>query len=106
MSAENLLYFQVIIFFLVYFLRTLLITGYTHLKFRKNLDTLQLMIKYFFIQFFTLTPLMRKKLEPKGFDFKIYRRFQQKFIIYYFILWVLLFFILFLIAKIYLQAFS
>jgi hypothetical protein len=106
MRAEDLLYYQTIIFFFVYFLRTLLITGYTHLKFRKNIETFQMMTRYFLIQFFTLTPILRKKLEPKGYDFKIYRRFQQKFMVYYFVLWILLFSILFLIAKIYLHAFS
>jgi hypothetical protein len=106
MRAENLLYYQSILFVFVYFLRTLLITGYKHLKLRKNLQTLQLMTKYFLIQFFTLTPILKKKLEPKGYDFKVYRRFQQKFMIYYFILWILLFSILYFIAKIYLQAFN
>ena len=106
MRAENLLYYQAILFLFVYFLRALLITGYVHLKFRKNFQTFRLMTKYFLIQFFTLTPILKKKLEPKGYDFKVYKRFQQKFMIYYFILWILLFFILYLIAKIYLQAFN
>jgi hypothetical protein len=106
MRAESLLYYLVVFFFFFYFLRTLLITGYKHLKFRRNTHTLQLMTKYFLFELFTLGPILKKKLEPKGYDFKVYKRFQQKFMVYYFILWILLFTILFLIAKIYLQAFN
>ena len=106
MRSENLLDYQIVVFLILYFLRTLLITGYNHLKFKKDVRTLKLMTIDFIKVSLSLAPLMKRKLDPKGYDFKIYQRFQKKFIVYYYMMWFILFCILFLSAKIYLNAFS
>lgn len=64
-----------------------------------------MMVSDFISKALRLQPLLQQKLEPKGYDFKLYQRFQRKFNFYYAILWISLFGILFLVARIYLNAF-
>jgi hypothetical protein len=92
-------------FGVIYFLSTLLMTGYLYIKTKITSDIFKQMIKDFFRIFFTLQAVTQRRLDPKGYDYKIYVRFQKRYIIYYFALWILLFFILFLAAKKYLNAF-
>jgi hypothetical protein len=73
-------------FGVIYFLSTLLMTGYLYIKTKITSDVLKQMIKDFFRIFFTLQAVTQRRLDPKA-------------------LWVLLFFILFLAAKKYLNAF-
>jgi len=106
MNAENLLNAQIILFFGLYIMRTLLITGYDNLKYLNGKVPLKNFFKDFIKYFFSSTPLIQKRLEPRGYDHKMYIRFQKRFGLYYFALWILLFSILFFAAKIYLNAFS
>jgi len=94
-----------IAFGVIYAFSTLLMVGYDHLKNSISGATLKLMMKDYVRYFFSLKPLQTRKLNPKGYDYKIYVRFQRRYVLYYFALWLLLFIILFLAAKIYLNAF-
>lgn len=102
---ERLLYVFVIIFLFLYFLRGLLMVGYESLKFKNNFKKSGTIMKGLLQNFLMLKPLLQSKLAPKGVDYKLYERFQRKSTIYYTGLWICLFFILFLSAKIYLNAF-
>jgi hypothetical protein len=94
-----------ITFGVIYAFSTLLMVGYNHLKNSFSAANMKLMVKDYLLYFFTLKPLQTRKLNPKGYDYKLYMRFQRRYILYYFALWILLFIILFLAAKIYLKAF-
>jgi hypothetical protein len=104
--AEKLLNLQIILFAVIYFFRTLLITGYEHLKFKRGEVSFSIMALHFIKVFFSIMPLSKKTLEPRGFDHKVYVRFQRRFVMYYFMLWILLFSMLFFTANIYLKAFN
>ena len=64
-----------------------------------------MMVTDYFKKALRLQPLLQRQLEPKGYDYKLYTRFQKRFTKYYIALWFLLFVILFLSAKVYLDAF-
>jgi len=102
---QELFYTVVIVFFLLYVLRGLLMVGYDNLKFKNNFKKSGTIAKGLMENLFTLKPLLQKKLTPKGIDYKVYERFQQKSTIYYAGLWICLFIILFLGASIYMGAF-
>ena len=79
--------------------------GYDYLKYRSKSEHATKMIGELFLKLISLKPLLQRKLEPKGYDFKLYQRFQNKFAVYYTALWVMLFLVLVLSAKVYLNAF-
>lgn len=100
---EMILFALIALFLLIYILKALLLVGYNHYKYKtKNAGA---MLSELLTIMFTLKPLAQKRLEPKGYDYKLYERFQKKNIIYYTVLWIFLFLILFLVAKIYLELF-
>jgi hypothetical protein len=103
---EKIFNAQLILFIVIYILRALLITGYNNLKFKTGEVPFTVIFNQFAKILFSRLPLTQKLLEPRGYDYKIYVRFQKRFVIYYFVLWVLLFSILFFAANIYLRAFS
>ena len=104
-KTQNLLLAAFSAFLIIYFMSTLLITGYIHIKNKFSSAVFKQMMKDFFKSFFTLQAITHRRLDPKGYDYKIYVRFQRRYVFYYFALWVLLFVILFLAAKKYLNAF-
>jgi hypothetical protein len=103
---EKIFNAQLLLFVVVYFLRALLITGYNNLKFKTGEVPFKSIFNEFVRTLFSKLPLTQKLLEPRGYDYKVYVRFQKRFVIYYFTLWVLLFSILFFAANIYLRAFN
>ena len=102
---QYLLYGMLACFVATYLLRNLLLVGYNHLKYKAGKEKSRLLLRDFIRKALQLRPLTQIKLEPKGYDFKIYQRFQRKFGFYYAVLWFCLFGILFLVARIYLNAF-
>lgn len=106
MTAEKLLNAQILLFFLIYILRTLLMAGYENLKYDTSKISMKSFLAEYIKHFFSTAPLIQKRLEPRGYDYKIFIRFQKRFVLYYFFLWILLFSILFFAANIYLQAFK
>jgi len=103
---EKIFNAQILLFVVIYFLRALLITGYNNLKFKTGEVSFKALFNQFLQTVFSKLPLTQKLLEPRGYDYKIYVRFQKRFVIYYFVLWLLLFSILFFAANIYLRAFN
>lgn len=79
--------------------------GYEFYKYHDKSGYRIKMLKAFFKKIIQLKPILQKRLEPKGYDYKMYKRFNTKGEVYYFGLWGSLFAILFLIARIYLGAF-
>lgn len=104
--TELLLYASAGLFLLIYLFSTLLMVGYDHMKYKDSREKTGMMINDFFRKAIRLRPLLQRQLEPKGYDYKLYSRFQKRFSKYYFALWILLFAILFLAAKVYLNAFN
>ena len=102
---QLLLYLFILFFFLLYFLRGLLMAGYENLQHKNNYKKSGPVVKSLVHLILTLKPLFHRKLKPKGVDYKIYERFQKKAMFYYTFMWMSLFIILFLAAKIYLNAF-
>jgi hypothetical protein len=105
LQPNNILLLASIMFLVIYFMSTLLMTGYLHIKNKFSGAVFKEMTKDFLKYFFTLQAVTRRRLDPKGYDYKIYVRFQKRYILYYFALWILLFMILFLSARRYLGAF-
>jgi hypothetical protein len=106
MDKLHLLYYAILALFVtIYIMRSVLMVGYEHIKFRNKREQAGKMIKEFVSTVISFKPLFQKKLEPKGYDYKLYNRFQRKFVIYYSILWVCLFLILFFSAKLFLGLF-
>ncbi len=102
---QALLYAIVLFFLLLYFLRGLLMVGYDNWKYKNNLKKSGAIAKGLLQNLLTLKPLLQKSLSSKGIDYKVYARFQRKSTLYYFALWLCLFAILFLTAKLYLNLF-
>lgn len=106
MDKLHLLYYGILsLFLLIYTLRTVLMVGYDHIKFKNKKEYAGQMLKDFLVKFTSFKPLFQRKLEPKGYDYKLYNRFQSKFVLYYAVLWTALFLILFFTAKIFLGLF-
>jgi hypothetical protein len=103
---EKIFNAQLILFVVIYVLRSLLITGYNNLKFKSGEIAFKVIFTQFVKTLFSKLPLTQKLLEPRGYDYKVYVRFQKRFVLYYFALWILLFSILFFAANIYLRAFN
>lgn len=101
----ELLFFAFIAFFLlIYLLRAFLMVGYENIKYRGKSDYATKIGRELMQKLIGLKPLVQGKLEPKGYDYKVYARYQKKFQFYYIILWINLFSILMLFAVIYLGA--
>jgi len=103
--AEYLLIALILVFLMTYLLRSILMVGYEYLKYKSKREQAGELLSDLVKIIIGLKPIFQRKLEPKGYDFKVQQRFQKKFTIYYIIIWVSLFLILFLVAKIYLDAF-
>ncbi len=104
LTKDNLLLALTAFFLLIYFFRALLMVGYDHIKYKNKAQKAGKMSKELLLKILGLQPLLQRKLEPKGHDYKVYERFQKKFSLYYIALWLCLFGILFLYAHIYLGA--
>ncbi|MFY7879903.1 MAG: hypothetical protein ACOVP6_07515 [Lacibacter sp.] len=102
---QKIFYILVAIFILSYFLRSVLMVGYDHLKFKSKRENAGLFFKDLLLVMISLKPVTQRLLTPKGYDFKLHRRFQNKFTLYYVVIWISLFLILFLTAKLYLNIF-
>lgn len=105
LMQEYLLFGLIGIFLLAYLLRSVLMTGYDHFKFRSKKEQAGNLASDLIKKIFSLKPIFQRKLPPKGYDIKVHQRYQQKSTIYYIIIWTTLFLILFLASKIYLDAF-
>lgn len=97
---------MIALFVFVYLLRSILMAGYERLNTKtergqKRNSLLQLILSIMV----TLKPLRESKLRARSIDQKKHALFQFKATIYYYMLWLTLFAILFLLAKIYLDAF-
>lgn len=103
--TQGFFYAIVFLFFLLYVMRGLLMVGYDNLKYKNNLKKSGTIAKGLIMKLLTLKPLLQNKLTPKGVDYKVYERFQKKSALYYVVLWVCLFMMLFLGARIYMNAF-
>jgi ABC-type transport system involved in cytochrome bd biosynthesis fused ATPase/permease subunit len=100
---KEYLFFALIAFFLfIYLLRAVLMVGYDHIKYKNKAEHAGKMSKEILRKLIGLQPLLQTKLMPKGYDYKLYERFQKKFRLYYIALWLSLFAILFLAANLYL----
>ncbi len=101
-----LLYGMIALFVLIYLLRSILMAGYERLNAKnekgQHSDSLSQLLLNTII---TLKPLREAKLRARSIDQKRHLVFQQKATVYYYLLWLTLFAILFLAAKIYLDAF-
>jgi len=102
---QVLLYSLIAFFLFIYFLRALLFAGYESLQHRTNLKKTGILAKLVLNKMLTLKPIFQIKLPAKGIDHKVHQRFQSKAWMYYWLLWLTLFAILFLAARIYLNAF-
>lgn len=100
-----LLYGTVLLFSFVYLLRALLMAGYERLNARNEKSEVQPLLQLLLVGMLTLKPLREVKLKARSIDQKKHLVFQKKASFYYYVLWVLLFIILFFVAKVYLNAF-
>ncbi len=102
-TIEKIFFALIALFLFVYVLKGFLLVGYNHYKYKSK--SAGVMLSELLRVLITLKPIIHKRLEPKGYDYKMYERFQKKYVTYYAILWICLFIILFLVAKIYLGLF-
>ncbi|HEX4958981.1 MAG TPA: hypothetical protein VFV46_12440 [Lacibacter sp.] len=102
---EYLLYAIIALFMTAYFLRSVLMVGYEHFKFKSKREQAGKLFTDLISIIVSLKPLFQRRLTPKGYDFKVQLRYQKKFNVYYVVIWSSLFLILFLAARIYLDAF-
>lgn len=100
-----LLYAAVFVFIVVFMLRALLMAGYENINQKHERRKTSSIFKGWLNQMLLLKPIGQPKLKPRSIDHKVHMRFQRKSTLYYYALWICLFVILFLIAKIYLGAF-
>ena len=101
----RLLYGSIALFFLLYLLRGLLMAGYEHLNMRNDKEKKRLLLSDWVRKLLLLKPISQFKLSPKSIDYKKHVRFQNRSAFYYYALWACLFTILFLAARIFLDAF-
>lgn len=102
---QILFYALLVATLLLYFMRGLLMAGYDNIKYKNNLKKSGTVAKSLVQILVTLKPLLQRKLAPKGVDYKVYARFQTKSTLYYTALWICLFLLLFIAARLYLNAF-
>ena len=103
----NLLLFGMIaLFLLTYLLRSILMAGYERLNIKHEKGKYGKSLAQILLEtMITLKPLLEPKLRARSIDQKRHLIFQKKATVYYFALWLSLFAILFLAAKIHLEAF-
>jgi ABC-type multidrug transport system fused ATPase/permease subunit len=100
-----LLYGSFALLFILYVMRALLMSGYDNLNVKHIERTNQSVMKGWVNKMLRLKPITQMKLNPRSIDHKIHMRFQKKATLYYYGIWACMFAILFLAAKIYLDAF-
>lgn len=100
-----LLYGFFALLLLLYVMRALLMAGYDNLNLKHVQRNNNSLIRGWMQKMLQLKPITQMKLNPRSIDHKIHIRFQKKATIYYYGIWVCLFAILLLVAKIYLGAF-
>ena len=100
-----LLYGLLALFILLYLLRALLMAGYDRLNAKNEKSSHSPLSSLFAANIVTLRPLREPKLRARSIDQKRHLVFQKKATAYYYLLWISLLAILFLAAKIYLDAF-
>lgn len=98
-------YAAIFAFAVLYILRALLMAGYDNLNLKHEQRTGNSIMKGWLSKMLQLLPLSQSKLNPRSIDHKVHIRFQKKSTLYYYALWACLFAILFLAAKIFLDAF-
>lgn len=103
---EKLFVIAICFFLIIYLLRAVLMVGYEHFKYQSKREYAGQMINDLLRKLISFKPLMQRRLEPKGYDYKVHQRFQTKCEVYYFLLWASLFVILFLFARLYLDLFT
>ena len=101
----QLLYGSIALFFLLYFLRGLLMAGYDHLNMKHDRRKNEMLMRGWRSKLLRLKPITQFKLTPKSIDYKKHVRFQKQATFYYYLIWACLFTILFLCARIFLDAF-
>jgi hypothetical protein len=101
----RLLYGSIALFFFFYLLRGLLMAGYEQLNLKNDKRKRDLILRGWAGKLLTLKPLSQFKLSPKSIDYKKHLRFQKQSAFYYYVIWACLFIILFLCARIFLDAF-
>jgi hypothetical protein len=100
-----LLYAAVFIFVVVFILRALLMAGYENMNQKHERRKTSSIFKGLLNQILLMKPIGQPKLRPRSIDHKVHMRFQRKSTIYYYALWICMFIILYLVAKIYMGAF-
>lgn len=100
-----LLYGSFALLFVLYVLRALLMAGYDNLNLKHVQRNNNSLMRGWLKKMLRLKPITQMKLNPRSIDHKIHVRFQKKATLYYYGIWACLFAILFLAAKIYLDAF-
>lgn len=100
-----LLYGALFLFALLYALRALLMAGYDNQNLKYAQRSGNSIVKGWVQKMLQLKPITQQQLKPHSIDAKVHIRFQRKSTFYYYSLWICMFMILFLGAKIYLDAF-
>ncbi|RXK57707.1 hypothetical protein ESA94_19470 [Lacibacter luteus] len=100
-----MLYGMIALFMFFYLLRALLMAGYERLNAKHDKNRPVSFGNRFLSIVLKLKPLLQSRLRAVSIDQKKHLVFQQKATVYYYLLWLTLFAILFLTAKIYLNAF-
>jgi ABC-type multidrug transport system fused ATPase/permease subunit len=100
-----LLYGSFALLLLLYVMRALLMAGYDNLNLKHIQRNNNSLVKGWIQKMLRLKPITQMKLTPRSIDQKIHVRFQKKATFYYYGIWACMFAILFLAAKIYLDAF-
>jgi hypothetical protein len=103
---EKLFAIAIGFFLIIYLLRAILFVGYDNFKYSGNIDLTGKLIPDLLKKILSLKPILQRKLQAKGYDYKVYQRFQIKSEVYYFLLWTSMFVILFLFARLYLGLFT
>lgn len=101
----HLLYGSFALLLLLYVMRALLMAGYDNLNLKHIQRNNNTVMRGWMNKMLRLKPITQMKLNPRSIDHKIHMRFQKKATLYYYGIWVCLFAILLLVAKIYLDAF-
>jgi hypothetical protein len=100
-----LLYGSFALLFVLYVMRALLMAGYDNLNLKHIQRNNNMLMRRWIGKMLQLKPITQMKLNPRSIDHKIHIRFQKKATLYYYGIWICMFAILFLAAKIYLDAF-
>ncbi len=75
---EKLFVAAISFFALIYLLRAVLMVGYEHFKYPSKREYAGKMMSDLFRKLISFKPLMQRRLEPKGYDYKVHQRFQNQ----------------------------